>query len=112
MSPVSSNPFKSKYYLEYDIKDALVQGINVIGSIVHYLGGYGQNYVNASPGFILEARIDLENKDTIEVITDNTWKCLNDTPYENGTPYQQRRRLSAVEIYDMRKEPNFGYLRL
>ncbi|NMB97955.1 MAG: family 78 glycoside hydrolase catalytic domain [Clostridiaceae bacterium] len=105
MSPVSSNPFKSKYYLEYDIKDALVQGINVIGSIVHYLGGYGQNYVNASPGFILEARIDLENKDTIEVITDNTWKCLNDTPYENGTPYQQRRRLSAVEIYDMRKEP-------
>lgn len=105
MSPVPSDPFKSKYYLEYDIKDYLINGENVLGSIVNYLGGYGQNYVNALPGFILEAKIQLKNGTIIEIVTDETWKCLDETPYTNGTPYQQNRRISAVEIYDKNKEP-------
>lgn len=74
MSPVPSDPFKSKYYLEYDIKDYLINGENVLGSIVNYLGGYGQNYVNALPGFILEAKIQLKNGTIIEIVTDETWE--------------------------------------
>lgn len=109
MSPVPSNPYKSKYFSEYEVNDLIIEGENSIGAIVHYLGGSGQNYVNAFPGFILELSIETIAGSTVKISTDETWTCLKETPYKNNNTYQQNRKISAVELYDSRKEPK-GWL--
>lgn len=109
VSPAPSNPEKSKYYLAYDGTGMLKEGLNSICAVAHYLGGEGQNYVDGYPGFIFQCEITSENKAIETIITDESWKVLAETPYRNNTPYQQNRRLSAIEEYDRTKE-NSGWL--
>lgn len=101
-SPAPANPLKTKYYLAYEVTKLLRDGDNCIAAIVHYLGGDGQNYVNGWPGFILQGHIEHADGTRATVMTDETWDCLNDIPHSIGTPYQQRRRITAIEAYDAR----------
>lgn len=102
--PAPTHPVKSKYYLSYDITHLLKAGLNDFCAAAHYLGGGGQNYVDGLPGFILQCHVEYENGDGEILTTDETWKAQENTPYENGTKFQQNRRISAIEAYDARKE--------
>jgi Alpha-L-rhamnosidase N-terminal domain./Bacterial alpha-L-rhamnosidase. len=104
VTPVPSHPQKSKYYLTYDVTELLQNGGNSICALVHYLGGGGQNYVDGMPGFIFQCHVKYRDGSEDIIISDETWKALGETPYRNGTEFQQNRRISAIEDYDARKE--------
>ncbi|MGN7356773.1 family 78 glycoside hydrolase catalytic domain [Paenibacillus sp. SAF-054] len=101
-SPVPSDPQKSKYTLHYEVAHLLHEGANCVASVTHYLGGDGQNYVNGVPGFWLELHIRYRGGGRDEIVTDGSWQALIKTPHLDGTPYQQNRRISAIEDYDGR----------
>ncbi|MBP1994535.1 alpha-L-rhamnosidase [Paenibacillus eucommiae] len=102
-SPAPSHPYKHKYYLAYDVTSLLQDELNCLSAIAHYLGGEGQNYIQALPGFILQMEIVYEDGSTETVVTDKSWETLDVIPHQIGTPYQQNRKLSAIEDYDGRK---------
>lgn len=104
VTPAPSHPQKSKFYLAYDVTEHLRTGENVFSATVHYLGSHGQNYVDGKPGFILEARFTYTDGREAILGTDESWKVQGQTPFCSGTSCQQRRNLSAIEVYDARKE--------
>jgi alpha-L-rhamnosidase len=104
VSPAPSNPYKSKYYLTYDVSDSLKEGANSLCAVVHYIGGGGQNYVDGYPGFFLQCEVLYENDCSETIITDENWKALSETPYKNYNKFQQNRRISSIEEYDSRRE--------
>lgn len=101
VSPAPTVANKEKYYLEYDISKALKQGNNHIEIIGLYLGGDGQNYVNAYPGIIAGCKIKTIDS-LIEILTDQSWYSYESIPYKIGMPFQQNRRVTPVEYYDSR----------
>jgi len=109
ISPAPSHPQRDKLFLTHDIREFLVKGENVICAVVHYIGGHGQNYVDAKPGFLMQVDIKYPEGEGDCIHTDAEWKCLTQTPYENGTEFQQSRRLSCIERFDAGKEPK-GWL--
>jgi alpha-L-rhamnosidase len=108
--PAPTNPEKSKYYLSYDIGSLLKEGKNAFGAVVHYIGGEGQNYVDGMPGFILQCEISYGDGNRETFVTDESWKVLKETPYRNYSEFQQNRRMSAIEDFDSRSEPQ-GWLK-
>lgn len=104
VSPAPSHPQKSKLYVALDITHLLKKGTNSFCAVVHYLGGQGQNYVDGKPGFLLQVELAFADGSLKEIITDDTWKCCEQTAYRNQAPFQQNRRLSSIEIYDARLE--------
>ncbi|UVI27502.1 alpha-L-rhamnosidase [Paenibacillus spongiae] len=102
-SPAPTEIRKRKYYLAYDVTDQLQTGENCIAAVAHYLGGDGQNYVNGLPGFRLQLHITYTDGSNKLVKSDSTWQTLREIPHRTGTPYQQNRRMSAIEDYDARK---------
>ncbi|SFB39191.1 alpha-L-rhamnosidase [Cohnella sp. OV330] len=102
-SPAPTDPAKRKYYLAYDVTSLLKAGAATIAAVAHYLGGSGQNYVNGKPGFRLQLTARYEDGVSETWSTDDSWETLVDIPHAIGTPYQQNRRLSAIEDYDARK---------
>ncbi|MCU6712508.1 glycoside hydrolase family 78 protein [Paenibacillus sp. J5C_2022] len=101
-SPAPTSIPRRKHYLAYDVSESLRSGDNCIGVIAHYLGGSGQNYVNGKPGLLLELHLSSEDGREEIVRTDTDWLTLRSSsvPHTVGTPYQQNRRLSAIEDYD------------
>ncbi|CAI6087645.1 alpha-L-rhamnosidase [Cohnella sp. JJ-181] len=102
-SPAPTDPAKRKYYLAYDVTSLLQAGATTIAAVAHYLGGSGQNYVNGKPGFRLQLEVCYEDGARETWSTDDSWETLIDVPYAVSSPYQQNRRLSAIEDYDARK---------
>lgn len=113
-SPAPTGVPKRKYYLAFDITSTLTDGANSIAAVAHYLGGSGQNYVNGLPGFLLQLHIDYADGTTLLIKSDSSWQTLCRIPHCIGTPYQQNRRLSAIEDYDASKldpswmQPHYG----
>lgn len=101
VSPASSVADKEKLYLEYDLMPYLKEGINAFRVIVLYFGDYGQNYKKAEPGLWFESIINMDDK-TLDIASDETWKVLNNNSYVSGMPFQQKRKITAVEKYDSR----------
>lgn len=94
VTPAPTN-LVSKPYLVYDVSNYLKLGQNTIEVVVLYLGGTGQNYRNGIPGFILELHTDNQ-----VLISDTSWVSISNTPYMDGMPFQQNRRITALECYD------------
>lgn len=109
-SPAPTRPDKRKYVLAHDVTALIKESAKgyddtcCLAAIAHYLGGDGQNYVNALPGFRLQLELWYEDGSRETVVTDESWQTLPQIPYERGTPYQQNRRISAIERFDARKE--------
>lgn len=107
-SPAPTGVPHRKYYLAYDVTTLLSSGDNCIGVAAHYLGGSGQNYVNGVPGMLLQLHVEHEDGTEQLVVSDLTWQALRQIPHRIGSPYQQNRRLSAIEDYDATLlEPNW-----
>ncbi|MCT1399959.1 glycoside hydrolase family 78 protein [Paenibacillus sp. p3-SID867] len=107
-SPAPTGVPHRKYYLAYDVAPLLLSGANCIGIAAHYLGGSGQNYVNGVPGMLLQLHVEHEDGTEQLVVSDLTWQALRQIPHRIGSPYQQNRRLSAIEDYDAALlEPNW-----
>ncbi|MDF2649790.1 MAG: alpha-L-rhamnosidase [Paenibacillus sp.] len=102
-SPAPTNPLKRKYYLAYDVTALLQSGDNCVSAIAHYLGGSGQNYVNGLPGFRLQLEATYEDGTRQTSKTDTSWETLKEIPRPASMPYQQNRKMSAIEDYDARK---------
>jgi alpha-L-rhamnosidase len=102
-SPAPTVPWKRKLFNVYEVKDQLGEGTNCITADANYLGGGGQNYVDGLPGFRLELHLAYFNGQKKIVKTNTSWQTLVDMPHKTGTPYQQNRRLSAIEDFDARK---------
>lgn len=103
VSPAPTNPEKRKAYLAYDATALLASGTNCLTADAHYLGGSGQNYCDGVPGFRLQLHLTYADGTEEVVRTDATWRVLKEMPHETGAPYQQNRRISAIEKYDARK---------
>lgn len=102
-TPAPTTPWKRKYYVAYDVSGLLQdEGVNCLTADAHYLGGSGQNYVDGRPAFRLELHVTYADGSEELVATDETWQSLTEPPYTVGTPYQQRRRISAIGIFDAR----------
>ncbi|GIO89179.1 alpha-L-rhamnosidase [Paenibacillus lactis] len=99
-SPAPTGVPRRKFYLAYDVTSLLSHGANCIGACVHYLGGSGQNYVDGSPGLLLQLHAEHADGSESLVASDRSWRTLRRIPHRIGTSYQQNRRLSAVEDYD------------
>ena len=104
VNPGSSNPYQHKLYLAYAIASYLKQGPNVIAAVAAYKGGISANYVKATPGFLLEAKIRGRDGSEVQVATGPEWKVLADTPYDESAPFLSRRQHTAAEYYDAGKE--------
>ncbi|WP_238403357.1 family 78 glycoside hydrolase catalytic domain [Paenibacillus mesophilus] len=102
-TPAPTNPWRRKYYAAYDVASFLQPGTSCIAAIAHYLGGDGQNYVNGLPGFRLQLEVRYIDGSGDTFTTDTSWKSIPDTRHRNETPYQQNRRISAIEDVDARK---------
>ncbi|MBB6670107.1 alpha-L-rhamnosidase [Cohnella nanjingensis] len=102
-TPAPTDPWKRKLYTEHEIAGLLLKGANCITADAHYLGGGGQNAVDGRPGFRLELHLTYANGKKAVVKTDTSWLALAEMPHRTGTPYQQNRKISAVEDYDARK---------
>ncbi|MFD2332868.1 family 78 glycoside hydrolase catalytic domain [Cohnella sp. GCM10020058] len=102
-SPAPTNPWKRKLYMAYDVTAKLKPGACSLAAVAHYLGGSGQNYVNGLPG--LRAQLEIVYRDGTRHTcqTDESWQVLEEIPHQCATPYQQNRRLSAIEVYDAAK---------
>ncbi|MFB9750119.1 family 78 glycoside hydrolase catalytic domain [Paenibacillus hodogayensis] len=103
VTPAPTNPWRRKYYTAYDVTPLLAAGPNCIAVVAHYLGGSGQNYVNGLPGFRLQLHVVYRDGTTECFKTDTTWETIRDVPHRIGTPYQQNRRISAIEDVDAGK---------
>jgi alpha-L-rhamnosidase len=101
-TPAPTDPWKKKFYTEYDVSNQLAIGVNCITADAHYLGGEGQNVVNGLPGFRLELHLSSINGKTRVIKSDTSWDTLVEMPHRVGAPYQQNRRISAIEDYDAR----------
>jgi len=102
-TPAPTNPWKRKLYTAYDIADRLAAGANCVTADAHYLGGGGQNAVDGKPGFRLELHLVYTDGRKEIVKTDPSWTTLVDMPHRVGAPFQQNRRVSAIEDYDARR---------
>lgn len=102
MTPAPTDPWKRKFYTAYGVAQRLPAGKNCITADVHYLGGGGQNTVDGRPGFRLELHLTYANGEKEVVKSDASWDTLKDMPHRTGTPYQQNRRISAIEDFDAR----------
>jgi alpha-L-rhamnosidase len=105
VTPAPVNQEKTKPYVSHAIEDVFYVGTNVLDVVVLYLGGKGQNYVDAIPGFILSLDLDIF-KQRISINSDATWHVLKHIPYVDGMPFQQSRRITPVEYYDDRIKAN------
>lgn len=103
-SPAPTNPEKRKYYLAYDVTEHLQDQAVCLSAKALYLGGNGQNYVNGLPGFRLQLQIWHADGTMKTIGTDETWQTLIRLPHESSVPYQQNRRISAMERYDAAQE--------
>ncbi|RXZ80500.1 alpha-L-rhamnosidase [Paenibacillaceae bacterium] len=101
-TPAPTNPQKTKYYAAYDVTTMLMNGENTLAAAAHYLGGGGQNYVDGKPGFRLQLEVDYADGTSQTFKSDSSWQSLVQMPHTVGTPYQQRRRISAIEQVDAR----------
>ncbi|TNJ62101.1 alpha-L-rhamnosidase [Paenibacillus hemerocallicola] len=111
VTPAPTNPWRRKYYTAYDVTSLLAAGPNCIAAVAHYLGGSGQNYVNGVPGFRLQLHVVCTDGATDVFKTDTTWETIRDAPHRIGTPYQQNRRISAIEDFDAGKLDH-GWMRV
>lgn len=102
-TPAPTEPRRRKLYTEHEIAGLLHEGANCITADAHYLGGGGQNAADGRPGFRLELHLTYADGRQAVVKTDTSWLALADMPHRTGTPYQQSRKISAVEDYDARK---------
>lgn len=102
-TPAPTYPEKRKLYTRYEVSGFLHKGANCITADAHYLGGNCQNSVNGLPGFRLELHWKDGSGRLHKLLSDTSWLALKDMPHQIGAPYQQNRRISAVEAYDARK---------
>lgn len=102
-SPAPTNPKRRKLYTEHDVGRLIHEGVHCITADAHYLGGSGQNATDGLPGFRLELHLEYADGTKRIVKSDASWTTLAEMPHRSGTPYQQQRRISAIEAYDARK---------
>lgn len=102
VSPAPTTPKNDKRFLAFDVNPYLQTGKNLIEAVAIYQGGSGQNFVDGKPGFFCEAHIQTGKKHVC-IATGEDWLSTGETPYESGMPYQQNRRITAVEHFDNRK---------
>ena len=103
-TPAPTNPDDRKLYVAYDVTSRLGSSRSCLSAITHYLGGGGQNYVDAMPGFRLQLHLQYEDGTTEVVGTSTDWQTLLHIPHRSGTPFQQMRRISVIEEYDARDD--------
>eukprot|EP01025_Chloroclados_australasicus_P043396 TRINITY_DN4638_c0_g1_i3.p1 TRINITY_DN4638_c0_g1~~TRINITY_DN4638_c0_g1_i3.p1 ORF type:complete len:893 (-),score=49.75 TRINITY_DN4638_c0_g1_i3:449-2740(-) len=79
--PGFSEYTKRVYYRTYDVKDLLIDGINVWGAILGegFYSGYvafsrKKNFYGFPPKFIAELEIKLKNGQNLSIVTDENWK--------------------------------------
>jgi alpha-L-rhamnosidase len=107
--PARSDPFCYGQYNAYDLTDLLAAGPRVLAAMCHWLGTWGDSGVNAAPAFIAELRVAYSDGSAQTVVTDQTWKALANTPYDEAGPVlfgsAGGKNNRSAEKYDARKEP-------
>ncbi len=84
--PARSDPYTYGQYCAYDVTNLLEIGQNAFAALAHWHGVWSNSGVNASPAYILEARIIYEDGTKDTVITDSSWKTAAKTPYTEENP--------------------------
>lgn len=104
--PAQCDPYDMELYNSYDITSNLTSGDNVIAVIGHYHGLGNGCGVKGTPGFLFQGEIKFTDATTMTVKSDNTWKKLQTTPWNESSPARgpSYAQATAVEDYDARVE--------
>jgi len=103
--PVRSWPFEISYD-SYDLKDYLVQGLNVVAVLVTHYGISTSQYIEGRGGMLAQLNYEDQGK-TIKIGTDNTWKTHAHDGYSRHS-VRISNCLPWAEIFDAsRFAPNW-----
>lgn len=103
--PAPSDPYHAALYNTYDITSLLSPGPNVIAVIAHYHGEGTGCGIKGTPAFICQAEIEYHDGETAKVISDSSWRCRAETPWDESSPCRgpHYARATSVESIDARK---------
>ncbi|HEY3412882.1 MAG TPA: family 78 glycoside hydrolase catalytic domain [Armatimonadota bacterium] len=90
-------------YETLDIAKYLTAGTNALTAVVAHYGEPTFRTQNARAGFLLEADIR-DGARTVEVQTDQTWKCLPSEAWARDVD-KMSLQLAFPDVFDARKEP-------
>ena len=94
--PCRSDP-RWQYFDHLDILPELKPGKNVIAVHVLYYGyGTGQ-YIPTMHMLAVDCRIGYQHRDTVSIVTDNTWKCIFSPAYDRSAPCKRTAR--PIEVF-------------
>lgn len=101
LDPPWSEYTKTVYYSVYDVTSLVRRGLNVI-SLILGRGRFGQRFRGVKyygePRALIMLRIKLAGGEVVEVVSDESWRCLEKGPIINDDIYNGYR-------YDARLEP-------
>ena len=84
--PARCDPYNYGQYNAYDITRLVKAGTNAFAAMGHWRNNWNNAGVNAQPAFLLEARFDYPNGSSTEIGTDNSWKVLARTAFNEPRP--------------------------
>ena len=84
--PAQCDPYEMELYNSYDITSNLTSGDNVIAVIAHYHGLGNGCGTKGTPALIFQGEIKFTDATTMTVKSDNTWKKLQTTPWNESSP--------------------------
>ncbi|MBU0753916.1 MAG: family 78 glycoside hydrolase catalytic domain, partial [Planctomycetes bacterium] len=104
--PAQSDPYVSALYNAWDITSMITPGENAVAVIAHYHGKGTGCGVKGTPAFIFQAEIESKGGQRLTVISDESWKVLAETPWNETSPCRgpEYARATSVEDYDARLE--------
>jgi alpha-L-rhamnosidase len=79
--PARCDPYHYGQYNGYDVTSLLKPGTNIFAAMGHWHGLFNDSGINASPAFLLEARLDFPDGSSTLIGSDDSWKVLSHTAF-------------------------------
>jgi len=104
--PARCDPYYYGQYNGYDVTSQLKTGTNVFAAMGHWRNSWNNAGVDAEPAFLLEARLDYPDGSSSTIGTDESWKVLAHTAFDETNPTNSSSNPWARSVqFDSRLEP-------
>ncbi|HEX3624988.1 MAG TPA: family 78 glycoside hydrolase catalytic domain [Verrucomicrobiae bacterium] len=105
--PARCDPYHYGQYNGYDVTSLLKTGTNVFAAMGHWRNAWNNAGVDAEPTFLLEARFDYSDGSFSTIGTDESWKALAHTAFDETNPTNSSSNPWARSVqFDSRIEPH------
>jgi alpha-L-rhamnosidase len=104
--PARSDPYHYGQYNGWDVTKILAIGTNVFTAMAHWRDHWFNAGIDAEPAFLLETRLSYPDGSCSEIRTDESWKVLAHTPFDEPTGTNVfRSPFNRTIQFDSRSEP-------